>query len=238
MTDHDLEQRLRTVYREVVEPASPVLRASVAAIPDAVPDERKARMMNRFLPLGLAAAAVAVVLVVGMALVVRPSPDIGTPDGTTPPETSTALPTASEAAFEGPVHPWPGTRARPAGRYFWDMGSARWMHHGPVSLRIGWFAEGPTGDESAVTVAGFPAIYEEDRSSLRGVLARRWFVDIEGRRLVIRVEHGLIDPDGQAMTPAQVAEIDAIVESIRYGPNPNGIGFRLTFTLPDGWDSG
>ncbi len=100
MSDHDLEQRLRAVFREVGEPASPVLRAGVAAVPDVLPEDREARLMNRFLPLGLAAAAVAVVLVLGIGILVWPSRNVGPPTGATP----SAEPSESHAA--GAVGNW------------------------------------------------------------------------------------------------------------------------------------
>lgn len=40
------------------------------------------------------------------------------------------------------------------------------------------------------------------------------------------------------MTEAELAEAHAIIESIRSVPQEEDPGFILTFTLPDGWDSG
>ena len=78
MTDHDFELRLRDDLRKLPEPARAALRASVIAIPDEVPSSLGRRLtpgwtfpaLLRFAALGLAAAAVLVVVLIGSGLLV------------------------------------------------------------------------------------------------------------------------------------------------------------------------
>jgi len=74
-------------------------------------------------------------------------------------------------------------------------------------------------------------ISEEPSISADGVRTERWAADFENRRVTILVE---AQPD---TTPAELAEAHVIIKSIRSEPTDIG-AFRLTFTLPDGWDSG
>jgi hypothetical protein len=59
-----------------------------------------------------------------------------------------------------------------------------------------------------------------------------WMVDIEDTRVTFTVE---AQP---GTTGAELAEAHAVIGSIRSEPWESAAGFRLTFTLPDGWDSG
>ncbi len=86
--------------------------------------------------------------------------------------------------------------------------------------------DGPT----AVTIGGYPGTYQE-LIGPDGARTRRWIVEIEGTRVTITMT---AEPNA---TAAQLAEVDAIIESIRYEPTETD-GFRLTFTLPAHWDSG
>jgi hypothetical protein len=88
MTERDFEQLLRAGFRQMVdEAASSALRADVIAIPDVVsptPQRRLAagwrfRPMDRFAPYALAVTAVVVVILVGIGLFVRLSPNVGPP---------------------------------------------------------------------------------------------------------------------------------------------------------------
>jgi len=100
---------------------------------------------------------------------------------------------------------------------------------GGVSLTfrtsIGRYDCGPT----AVMVAGYEGTFQE--FPIEGLGLRQvWIADIGGSTVVIRLE---AEPDTPA---AMVAEAHAIIESLRR--EPDGDGFMLTFTLPEGWDSG
>jgi hypothetical protein len=64
-----------------------------------------------------------------------------------------------------------------------------------------------------------------------GVRTERWNADFERRRVTITVE---AQPD---TTAEQLADAHLIIKSIRSEPTETG-AFRLTFTLPGGWDSG
>lgn len=121
MTQDDFEQRLRAELREMATEASAsALRASVLAIPDAVPatpDRLNARgwrfsLMSRFSPIVLAAAAALVlVVVVGAALFMRPSPDIGPSPSPGQTDSATAEPSATE----------PTSSAKPAATASWTV---------------------------------------------------------------------------------------------------------------------
>ena len=133
------------------------------------------------------------------------------------------------------VRGWPGPAENPPGQYSWVAG-LRFMHNGyqtldegqEVSITVAYSSDADEAGPTAVTIAGYPGTYQE-RISTDGARTRRWIVEIEGRRVTINVE-------AEAnTTAAQLAEVDAIIESIRYAPTDN---FRLIFTLPAGWDSG
>ena len=107
MTDHAFEQDLRAAFREAVDQEAPAsLRASVIAIPDAVPATNQRRSgANRMLPLGnrmvpivLAAAAVLVTVVIGLSLITQPRPDVGDPSPVPNPTQGTPTPPVSSNA--------------------------------------------------------------------------------------------------------------------------------------------
>jgi hypothetical protein len=85
---------------------------------------------------------------------------------------------------------------------------------------------------TAVTVAGHDGTYQELPTSANGKRTELWIVDVKHTRIMITVEAR------PGTTAAELAEADAIIGSIRSEPWKNGAGFRLTFRLPDGWDSG
>ena len=114
MTDHALEQTLRAAYREAVDQEAPTsLRASVIAIPDVVPAmhdrrsyaNRRPGLGNRMVPIGLAAAAAIVMVVIGLSLFGQPARNVGDPTPvpdptqvtTTPPISSSMPPVSSSA---------------------------------------------------------------------------------------------------------------------------------------------
>lgn len=134
------------------------------------------------------------------------------------------------------VHGWPGTRANPAGLYSWDAQGSSWMHN-PRDGRPGvemTFSVGSTAPSgsSRVVVDGYDATYESIGVDANGVSRGQWAIDVEGTTVYIVAE---IPP---GTSEAQLAEAHAIVESIRVEPQEDDPGFRLVFTLPDGWDSG
>jgi hypothetical protein len=141
------------------------------------------------------------------------------------------------------VHGWPGGRENPPGRYSWGSGSNTrsgvygFMHNGYQVLEEGQGVAMVFGsssdldsDATAVIVAGYPGTYRE-LIGTDGSRTERWEMEIEGRTLTITLE---AEPN---TTAAQLAEAHAIIESIRYEPTETG-SFRVTFTLPFGWDSG
>ena len=105
MTDHDFEQFVRIGMRRMVEEAaSPSLRASVNAIPDAIPVTPHRPGMrwtfpraSRLAAVALAATALVVAVVIGIGLIFRsphvgPSPAPGPTTSTAPASTTTIKP--------------------------------------------------------------------------------------------------------------------------------------------------
>jgi hypothetical protein len=80
----------------------------------------------------------------------------------------------------------------------------------------------------AVTVDGYQGTYEQ-LPVVAGIRTELWKVDIEDSRVVITVQ---AQPSS---TEAELAEAHAIIESIRIERSETPAGFRLIFTLPDGW---
>ena len=85
---------------------------------------------------------------------------------------------------------------------------------------------------TAATVAGHDAIYQELPVSANGTRTELWIVDIKDTRVTITLEAR------PGTTAAELAEAHAIIDSIHSERRKTRAGFRLTFTLPDGWDSG
>lgn len=136
------------------------------------------------------------------------------------------------------THGWPGAAENPPGRYSFGAGRwGSWMHNGYQSLDEGQSVEMTFGftsaadpDATAVSVAGYQGTYEE-LIHQGGSRTEYWTMEIGGRTLLITIR---AEPN---TTAAQLEEVHAIIESIRYEPTETG-GFRVTFTLPFGWDSG
>ena len=242
MTDHDFELRLRTDLRELAEPASASLRASVVGIPEAVPTSFGRRLTTgwrspallRFATLAAAAAAVLIIVLVGIGQLVRP-PDVGPP----PASVSPSAPAASAAPSER-VFGWPDTDTNGPGLYSWDGAtcgrnvnrncSIGWMHNGygsgDVDITVG--SAFATSIGRGVTVAGHDARYRR-----LDALREQWIVDIDGTFIAIQV---IAEP---GTSEADLAEAHAIIDSMRTQPRDNDLGFRLVFRLATGdWDSG
>ena len=107
MTDHAFEQDLRAAFREAVAQEAPAsLRASVLAIPDAVPAKnqrgssanRQLPLWNRIVPIGLAAAAVVVTVVIGLSLIGQPEQKVGDPSAVPSPTQVAPTPPVSSSA--------------------------------------------------------------------------------------------------------------------------------------------
>jgi hypothetical protein len=146
------------------------------------------------------------------------------------------------------THGWPGSWSNPPGQYSWGSANnhnlgCKWCMHTALlgegtNVTVGTtvtvtFAYSGDADEdgpTAVTIAGYAGTYQELISE-DGARTRRWILEIEGTRVTITMT---AEPN---TTAAQLAEVDAIIESIRYDPTETG-GFRLIFTLPAHWDSG
>ena len=163
-----------------------------------------------------------------------PSHTLSTPDG--PP----SLPPAPSAQEAGRVRSWPSTRENPAGVYSWDGSSCGlgncivgFMHNGygsgNLEIRIEAVSDGATpSGATAVTVAGHNGMYRRI-----GAQQEEWIVDIEGTTIAIRFT---ADP---GTSQAELAEVYAIIGSMRTEAQDNPLGFRLIFTLAtDDWDSG
>lgn len=106
------------------------------------------------------------------------------------------------------------------------------MHnaYGPVDdVDILIRATAPTTDEDAtpVTIGGYDGLYRQFAGG------KEWILKIEGTTVSILVR---MTPD---VSEESVADVHAIVNSIRIQPEDNELGFSLVFTLTnDYWDSG
>lgn len=149
------------------------------------------------------------------------------------------------------VHAWPDTNTNSPGLYSWDGAdhgpyvNEGFMHNGYGSgdVEIYMFAK-PTepapADTTAVTVAGHEGTYrridpqQDERAVDRGfVLGEEWIVDIDGTTVVIH----LVAREGTSR--ADLADAHAIIDSMRYEPQTNALGFSLVFRLTNSeWDSG
>ena len=110
MTDHEFELRLRADFRELAEPGSAGLRASVIRIPEQAPSSLghgptagwRVPAVLRFAPLAMAATAVLVAVLIGVGLLVR-HPEIGPSPGPVTPSEPPA--SASPGAATCPANP-------------------------------------------------------------------------------------------------------------------------------------
>jgi hypothetical protein len=131
------------------------------------------------------------------------------------------------------VHGMPGVRGGSAGLYSWWMpGGLRSMHNPDaesIGVSITFQSSAARGSgPTAVTVDGYEGTYEQ-LPVVDGIRTELWKVDIEDSRVVITVQ---AQPSS---TEAELAEAHAIIESIRIERSETPAGFRLIFTLPDGW---
>ena len=229
---------------------------------------RRLNEMTNVLKVAIAAAAVVVVMVAAIGIigmpssgnvggspavlrpttaptpVLTPTPGAATPIPTSTPEPTSVSPSANSA---GVVRGWPGSRGGPAGRYTWDPdgraaqaalpngGVFGWMHNISSHLEVTFgmsddtYGPGPI----AVTVGGYDATYQEVPVNSEGVLKHHvWIVDIDGTPVTITVT------SISGASVADLAEGNAIVDSIRVERTSTRSGFRLTFALQTGWDSG
>jgi len=167
---------------------------------------------------------------------------------------ATQSPERSRSGLEG-VMGWPTTSSNAKGLYSWGSGSCGFggpgqscvygfMHNGygsgNVAITFRVDAEQPvSAGATAATIAGHSGVYrrviEPDPSAAIADLPRfeEWNVDIDGVSVAITLYARPGTPD------ADLAEARAIVQSIRYEPEANPLGFRLVFTIATAsWDSG
>jgi hypothetical protein len=106
MTDHAFEQDLRAAFRVAVDEEAPTsLRASVIAIPDAIPAmnrrgssaNRQLPRWNRIVPIGLAAAAAVVAVVIGLSVIGQPKQKVGDPSAVSNPTQVAPTPPVSSS---------------------------------------------------------------------------------------------------------------------------------------------
>lgn len=177
------------------------------------------------LPVWIAAATAMFMIAVVAVYVLRPPVNVAGP-GLTASPTPTVLPSPRAAApstlapslaptslpvGSASVRGFPGSRENAPGTYSWRSGSWGWMHN-PGAVEI-----------TFSTVDG-----EGPRA---GALQQVWVMDIGDTRVAVVVK------SFPTTTAADLAEAEAIVDSIRGQPTESG-GVVLTFSLPAGWDSG
>ena len=192
---------------------------------------------NTLTKVAIGAVALVAVAIFGVAL----SSGGSTVGG--PPASSTLLPTPSPSIASLPVHPtivngWPGARHNPAGRYSWEVRRDSWMHNPTdnglgVSITFSASANAYESGPTTVTIAGRAGTYQELPVGANGKRTELWIVDIKDTKVTITVEAR------PGTTAAELAEANAIIESIHSeATGDRRRPFRLTFTLPNGWDSG
>jgi hypothetical protein len=141
------------------------------------------------------------------------------------------------------VHAWPDTNTNSPGLYSWDgtdhgpYVNEGFMHNGYGSGDVEIRMSIGTGDaaadsETPTTVAGYDGIHRKFSGRLDGRL-EEWIVGIDGLSIAIRLEAR------PRTNQADLADAHAIVDSMRYEPQTNALGFRLVFRLTNSeWDSG
>ncbi len=224
---NDVERKVREIL---------VDEASRAPVVGHMPDRVRPRVRRRQAATVAVAALASLAVVAGVAIVMRSPGSVDKPADSTPPPAPSL--SAAPLPVEGEiVHGWPGARSNPAGRYSWNVRGSSWMHNPKdeslgVSVTFSALASAYESGPTAVTVAGYDGTYQELPTSTDGIRTELWIVHIEEVRVTFTVE---AQP---GTTEAELAEARAIIGSIRSEPTENGAGFRLTFTLPKGWDSG
>jgi hypothetical protein len=205
----------------------------------------RAPTLNRFVTIGLGAAAVLLAVVVGLQ--VLGIKDTGVVPGTTAtPEASGTDPTAEPTGSPNPsaasehddVRGWPTTSENAAGTYSWNGNRCAgtycivgFMHNGygsgDVEITIGYFSRATIPDDGVrVTVAGHDGTYHR--------------IDAQREQWIVNIEAATIDISLTAEPGTSEADLDeahAIIDSMR--TEPTETGFRIVFTLTtDDWDSG
>jgi hypothetical protein len=202
-----------------------------------------------------AVAAMALVLVVGGGAIwyagqrTHPSPPTSADSPAPTPASSAARSPAASPSEK--VGGWPATSANGPGLYSWGSGACAssncaygFMHNGnssaDVAITIRAIPEPPVAPgASAATIAGHTGLYrpnvDADPSTDIAGLGRleEWIVDIDGTSVMITLYAEPYTTDGH------LAEAHAIIESMRYEPQTNPLGFRLVFRIvTSDWDSG
>ncbi len=246
----DVHDRFRSLDRVRVPDLWGEATLRAVAEPLNAPQSRS----NYLLPVGLATAAIVIVLIVGLGLLWGPT--IGTPDATPTPEATPGSTSSSPdpSASIPLIQRMPGSRSNPAGVYGWTgaLGSSTGMHN-VVGLDDGGgrmtqmvfaveddcFASGDGPEPVPVTVGGLDGTYVEPYDGPgvlfmpereEGQTTGAYALAIDGRTLCVYLTW---DPSTTA------DELDAarqVVESIR--GEALGSGLRIIFTLPQGWDTG
>ncbi len=237
------EQRLTRTLSDGPPFATRYVAAPLAL--DEEPAAGRAGGNGRLLVVIAATALLLVAALVGTALIGTILSD----DRTVPPDAvatpiATAMQTPIATAIQGEApRPWTaaaGTRGYAPGRWWWDPSrGSLWMHNVSgetpgVDLTISRPASSPDGDEpgtTAAVVAGHPGTYLEITGGDRMEI---WTVTFEGTTIVISVSGW---PEGEG-DEAKRADARGIVESMSLEAWDTPAGFRLLFTLPEGWDSG
>jgi len=214
--------------------------------------------MNRYLKVGLAAAAVALVAVIGIGLA---GPDRGVSHPSPTPPSETESPTAAESPTSSilPVRGLPGggPGAR-AGDYGWrghPGGSIGWLHHvigeGETlrqtqivfAVKDDCFATGEGLAPRALKIAGYDALQVEPypEQYLEGIYLNHtmaadipisaYALSIDGFTLCVYTAWE------RNSTPADLDALRQVLESIR-GQAVGEDSLRILFTLDAGWDTG
>ena len=208
--------------------------------------------MNRALTLGLAAAAVVLVAMVGIYFV---GPRVGGPTDATPSPSAaeSGAPTRSSPEPPASMLPGlglPGARGGPPGEYGWagSLGSRAGMHRIVESRQTqlvfavenDCFADGVGSEPVAIAVAGLDGLYVEpyeDPGVLfmpapqAGETTGAYALAIGDRTLCVYLTWDA------ATTQVELDAARQVVESIRGQPlGQNGI--RINFSTTGGWDTG
>jgi hypothetical protein len=245
-------------YLDEYEGMTPLPGEVRDAIRSELPSTRQSGLrwgQMRYLPmsnnakLGLAAAAVVALAIIGVGVLLRPpsgAPIATVVETPSPPPSASGLPTLF----------MPGSRGNePAGEFGWvgAPGSITGMHN-VVLVGDGTFRQtqivfavnddcfgGPIASTpTAVTVAGFDARYVEPYAAPDGRIVMfnergsettgAYALAIGDRTLCVYLSW---DP---TTTPAELAAARAVIESIR--AETAGGSIRIVFTTEGGWDTG
>jgi hypothetical protein len=139
--------------------------------------------------------------------------------------------------LEDSVRGFPGRPgANPAGRYSWRIGSDNgWMHNPEpdnygISIRFTTTETATRPDAGPAMIGGYAGTVHSFVKP-NGHPVHRFIIDFAGEVVTIDVEFD------ERPLAAQQSVAAAILGSIRREPMRFTDEYRLTFTLPDGWDS-